>query len=96
MGCDPAHNGGYECHSDELPLHPVYLSAYQIDKTEVTNVQYARWISEVSENFGSPPANRQGSSLLMHLRGCSGQMWKAGCFCGIADTTKIPRFSHLA
>jgi formylglycine-generating enzyme required for sulfatase activity len=41
MGCDPAHNGGYPCHSDELPLHTVYLDAYRIDRTKVTNAQYA-------------------------------------------------------
>ena len=34
MGCDPAQNGGYECYSDELPLHTVYLDAYYIDRTE--------------------------------------------------------------
>ena len=40
MGCDSAHNGGFDCSSDELPLHTVYLDAYQIDKTEVTNARY--------------------------------------------------------
>ena len=32
MGCDPDHDGGYACSSDELPLHTVYLDAYQIDE----------------------------------------------------------------
>lgn len=40
MGCDPAHNGGYNCYSWELPLHTVYLDSYTIDKYEVTNAQY--------------------------------------------------------
>lgn len=48
MGCDPDHNGGYECLSDELPLHAVYLDAYRIDKTEVTNAQYAACVASGS------------------------------------------------
>jgi formylglycine-generating enzyme required for sulfatase activity len=49
MGCHPDHNGGLTCDYDApilhsvgaLPLHSVYLDAYYIDKTEVTNAQYA-------------------------------------------------------
>ncbi len=41
MGCDPAHNGGFDCFSSNTPLHAIYLDAYRIDTKEVTNVQYA-------------------------------------------------------
>jgi formylglycine-generating enzyme required for sulfatase activity len=45
MGCDPAHHGGYSCAYYELPLHAVYLDAYRIDKTEVTNAQHAACVA---------------------------------------------------
>lgn len=41
MGCDPEHNDGYYCFGDQTPLHIVYLDAYFIDKTEVTNAMYS-------------------------------------------------------
>jgi formylglycine-generating enzyme required for sulfatase activity len=45
FGCDPQHNGGFECLPDELPLEKQYLETFAIDKFEVTNVQYARCVA---------------------------------------------------
>ena len=50
MGCDQAHNGGYYCDSDELPLHIVYLDDYFIDKYEVTNAQVAAFLNNRASN----------------------------------------------
>jgi serine/threonine-protein kinase len=44
MGCDPDHNGGYDCYEYELPLHTVNLDAYYIYKREVTNAQYEKCV----------------------------------------------------
>jgi formylglycine-generating enzyme required for sulfatase activity len=46
MGCDPEHNGGFDCLSDELPVHTVYLDDYYIDKHEVSNSKYAECVNE--------------------------------------------------
>ena len=59
MGCDPDHNGDYSCYSDQRPLHIVYLNAYYIDKTEVTNAQYTQCVASGSCN---PPRKFSSST----------------------------------
>jgi formylglycine-generating enzyme required for sulfatase activity len=43
-GCDPAHSFGGVCKAD-LELYAVYVDAFRIDKTEITNAQYARCVA---------------------------------------------------
>lgn len=46
MGCDIHQNAGFDCGFDELPLHSVYISAYFIDRYEVTNGQYQQCVED--------------------------------------------------
>ena len=45
MGCDAGNNDWHACRSGEQPLHTVYLSAYYIDKYEVSNAKYAQCVA---------------------------------------------------
>ena len=40
MGCDRQNTGGFPCLDKEVPLHPVWLETFDIDKYEVTNGEY--------------------------------------------------------
>lgn len=47
MGCNAALDA--ECRADEFPYHKVYLPGYSIDSTEVTNAQYAYYLTALEK-----------------------------------------------
>jgi len=62
MGCDLAHTDGYTCIPPELPLHTAYLSAYRMDKMEVTNAPYERCVAAGSCRVPSKSSSSTRSS----------------------------------
>jgi len=47
MGCDMGNPSEF-CYADEKPLHTVSLDAYYIDRTEITNAQYAQCATDAN------------------------------------------------
>jgi formylglycine-generating enzyme required for sulfatase activity len=78
IGCNAAVDD--ECLSDELPMHTVTLSAFEIELTEVTQVQYATCVVAGS---CSPPACTWDCSRGNYPAGCI--VWdQAKEYCGWA------------
>jgi len=44
-GCDAAHNAGFTCPPEEIPLRQIYLYHFFIDKYEVTNWMYSQCVA---------------------------------------------------
>ena len=67
MGCDPLHNNVGSCYPAQLPLHTISLSAFWMDKYEVTIKQYKEcvadnvclvpedWSSNTRDNYYTDP-----------------------------------------
>lgn len=63
MGSDSEKDG--QAKDDELPQHWVYLDAFFIDRTEVTNEQFAKFVQETEyEPRGEGSIWKQGSKLV--------------------------------
>lgn len=50
MGCDAVNPNNEECRSDEIPLHAVYLDAYNIGKYETTNEEFVQFLNWKGNN----------------------------------------------
>ena len=68
MGADPSFQG---INPDELPAHSVYLDAFWIDKTEVTNSMYAQFLNEIDnqEEGGTLWLDEEDPNVGLELRG---------------------------
>jgi formylglycine-generating enzyme required for sulfatase activity len=68
MGCAQGHNGGVPCTAvtvnNELPVHTVYVSAFAIDRTEVSNGQYAQCVA--AGRCKAPPYWRSKTRLFYY------------------------------
>ena len=64
MGCDPAHNGGFSCESDEVPLNTVNLKAYYIDQYELTNTKYAQCVA--ASACAEPSSNSSSTQTIYY------------------------------
>ena len=51
IGCSEDTVGEMGCATDARPMHVVYLDAYYIDKTEVSNAQYADCVANFSQHI---------------------------------------------